>query len=192
MNTSIPTREDALALLKQYNKKESLIRHAVAVEAVMGYFAEKYNEDIEKYKIIGLLHDIDYDMFPDQHCVKAVEILEENLWPQEYIRAIVSHGWGLCTDIKPETLLEKTLYAVDELTGLVASAALVRPSKSILDITAKSVKKKWRDKSFAAGVDRSVIEKGADMLQIDLTELITDVIMGMRTVAEQIGLKGNL
>ncbi len=192
MNTRTPSREDAFTLLKQYNKKDSLIRHALAVEAVMGHFAQKYNEDVEMYKIIGLLHDIDYEMFPDQHCIKAKEILNAHDWPEEYIRAVVSHGWGLCTDVKPETTLEKTLYAIDELTGLVASAALVRPSRSILDITAKSVKKKWKDKSFAAGVDRSVIETGAKMLDMDLAELITEVIMGMRTVAGPIGLRGNL
>lgn len=191
-----PSRENALALFKQYNTSDGLLRHAVTVEAVMGYFAGKFGiedpDEIEKWKLVGLVHDIDYEMFPDQHCVKAREILESHGWPEDCIRAVVSHGWGICSDVKPESLLEKTLYAVDELTGLVASAALVRPSKSILDITAKSVKKKWKDKRFAAGVDRSVIEKGAQMLTMDLNELITGVIMGMRPVAEEIGLKGNL
>ncbi len=190
METVIPSRADAFALLKQYNTKESLIRHAIAVEAVMGHFARQFNRDVEKWKIIGLVHDIDYEMFPDQHCRKAAQILEEQNWPQDYIRAVVSHGWGICSDVKPESRLEKTLYAVDELTGLVASAALVRPSKSVLDITAKSVKKKWKDKRFAAGVDRSIIETGSRMLDMDLTELITGVIEGMRPVAQDIGLKG--
>lgn len=192
MSDYTPTRQDALDLLKKYNKKEGLIKHALAVEAVMGHFARLFNEDEEKWKIIGLVHDLDYGMYPDQHCTKSREILEENNWPDEYVRAVVSHGWEICSDVKPETKLEKTLYAVDELTGLVASAALVRPSKSVLDIKAKSVKKKWKDKSFAAGVDRSIIDKGAQMLGMERGDLITEVIMGMRTVAEEIGLKGNL
>ena len=121
---------------------------------------------------------------------KIGEILREHGWPEEYIRAVVSHGWGICSDVEPKTELEKILYAIDELTGHVVTTALVRPSKSVLDVKTKSVKKKWKDKRFAAGVDRSIIEKGADMLGIDLTELITDTIMGMREVAEEIGLKG--
>ncbi len=192
MSPHKPTRIDALELLKKYNTKESLIRHALSVESVMGHFAEKFNEDREKWEIIGLVHDLDYGMFPDQHCIKCVELFEAHNWPQDYIRAVVSHGWGICSDVKPETRLEKTLYAIDELTGLVASAALVRPSKSILDIKAKSVKKKFKDKRFAAAVDRDVILKGADFLGIELPELITEVILGMRPVAEEIGLKGNL
>lgn len=192
MDTYIPTREDAFKLLKKYNKKQGLIRHALAVEAVMGHFAKRFNEDEEKWRVIGLVHDLDYEMFPDAHCRKCVDLFKEHHWPEDYIRAVVSHGWGLCSDVKPETNLEKTLYAVDELTGLVASAALVRPSKSILDIKAKSVKKKFKDKSFAAGVDRTVIQQGAGFLDMELSELITEVILGMRPVAEQIGLKGNL
>lgn len=187
-----PTREDALELLKKYNTKDSLIRHALSVESVMGHFAEKFNEDREQWEIIGLVHDLDYGMFPDQHCVKCVEIFEAHNWPQDYIRAVVSHGWGICSDVKPETRLEKTLYAIDELTGLVASAALVRPSRSILDIKAKSVRKKFKDKRFAAAVDRDVIQKGAEFLEMELSELITEVILGMQPVAREIGLKGNL
>jgi putative nucleotidyltransferase with HDIG domain len=192
MTDFIPSREDAFDLLKTYTKKEGLIRHALSVEAVMGHFADRFGEDREKWQVIGLVHDIDYDMYPDQHCVKCVEILREHNWPEAYIRAVVSHGWGLCADVKPETLLEKTLYAVDELTGLVASAALVRPSKSILDIKAKSVRKKFKDKSFAAAVDRQVILNGAEFLDMELSELITEVIAGMHPVAAEIGLKGNL
>ncbi len=192
MDTYIPTREDAFKLLKKYNKKQGLIRHALAVEAVMGHFAKRFNEDKEKWRVIGLVHDLDYEMFPDEHCHKCVDLFKEHHWPEDYIRAVVSHGWGLCSDVKPETNLEKTLYAIDELTGLVASAALVRPSKSVLDIKAKSVKKKFKDKSFAAGVDRTVIQQGAGFLDMELSELITEVILGMRPVAEQIGLKGNL
>ena len=192
MTDFIPTREDALALLKKYNRKPGLIRHALAVEAVMGHFAQKFGEDPEKWRVIGLVHDLDYEQFPDSHCHKCVELFRLYHWPEDYIRAVISHGWGICTDVEPRTRLEKTLYAVDELTGLVASAALVRPSKSILDLKTKSVKKKFKDKAFAAGVDREVIKKGAEMLDMDLSELITEVIAGMQPVADDIGLKGNI
>ncbi len=190
MNSNIPTREQAFNLLKKYNKNENLIKHALAVEGVMRYFARKREEDEEKWGIIGLIHDLDYEQFPEEHCRKTEEILTENNWPQEYIRAVVSHGWGICSDVEPKTELEKVLYTIDELTGLVVTTALVRPSKSVMDLNAKSVKKKWKDKRFAAGVDRSIIDKGAQMLGMERTELITDTIMGMREVAEEIGLKG--
>ncbi len=191
METTTPTREDAWELFKKYNKSESLTKHALAVEGVMRYMARKYGEDEEKWGIVGLVHDLDYEMYPDQHCKKTEEILRAEGWPEEYIRAVVSHGWGIVTDVKPESLMERVLYAVDELTGLVVTSALVRPSKSVLDMKAKSVKKKWKDKRFAAGVNREVIEQGAAMLEVELTDLITDTIMGMREVAEEIGLKGN-
>src|SRR5512133_2881200 len=190
MTTSIPTRDTAFILFKMYNKTDSLLRHALSVEGVMRYMAKKYGEDEEKWGIIGLIHDLDYEMYPDQHCQMTEKILKENNWPEEYIRAVMSHGWGLATDVKPVTLLERTIYAVDELTGLVATSALVRPSKSVLDMEARSVKKKWNDKKFAAGVDRSVIEKGAEMLGVTLDERISDGIMGMRSVAKEIGLGG--
>jgi putative nucleotidyltransferase with HDIG domain len=190
MTAKTPTRVTAFELFKIYNKSESLLKHALSVESVMRYMAKKYGEDEEKWGIIGLIHDLDYEMYPDQHCKMTEKILKENEWPEEYIRAVLSHGWGLATDVKPVSLLEKTIYAVDELTGLVATSALVRPSKSVLDMEARSVKKKWNDKKFAAGVDRSVIEKGAEMLGISLDELITNCIMGMRTVAKEIGLGG--
>ncbi len=191
MSTILPDRKAAFELLKKYNKTDSLIRHALSVEAVMRYMAKKAGEDEEKWGIIGLIHDLDYELYPDQHCIMTEKILRENNWPEEYIRAVMSHGWGLATDVEPLTRLEKTIYAVDELTGLVATSALVRPSKSVLDMEARSVKKKWNDRKFAAGVDRSVIEKGAEMLGVSLDELITDCISGMRTAAEEIGLKGN-
>jgi predicted hydrolase (HD superfamily) len=138
--------------------------------------------------MIGLIHDLDYEQFPEEHCHKTKTILEEHGWPEEIIRAAISHGWGLCNDVEPETELEKYLYTIDELTGLVAAAALVRPSKSVLDIEINSVKKKWKQKNFAAGVNREIIEKGAVMLGVSLDELIQDVIMGMRDVAGKIGL----
>jgi len=192
METAIPTRKEAFDLLREFNKSDSLIRHGLTVEGVMGYFADKFGNDREMWQVIGLVHDLDYEQYPDQHCSKTRKILMERNWPETYIRAVESHGWGICSNVEPQSLLEKTLYAVDELTGLISSACLVRPSKSVLDITAKSINKKWKDKSFAAGVDRTVIARGAEMLAMERTELITETILGMRTVAEAIGLKGNL
>ena len=186
--SQIPTREEALNLLKKYNRSESLIKHALAVEGVMRYCARKREADEEKWGIIGLIHDLDYEQFPDQHCKKTEAILREHDWPEEYIRAVVSHGWGICTDVEPRSEMEKVLYAIDELTGLVTTTALVRPSKSVLDLKPKSVKKKWKDKRFAAGVDRSIIEKGADKLGVEVADLINDTIKGMQEVAEDIGL----
>ena len=189
-NTVQPTREAAFKLFLQYNKSESLLKHALAVEGVMRYMARKSGEDEDKWGIVGLVHDLDYEMYPDQHCTMTEKILRENSWPEEYIRAVLSHGWGLASEVEPVSLLEKTIYAIDELTGLVATSALVRPSKSVMDMEARSVKKKWNDRKFAAGVNRSVIEKGAEMLGVTLDELITDCIMGMRTVAKETGLAG--
>jgi len=188
MNTHIPTRTEALELLREYNSSDSLINHALAVEGVMRYMARKHGEDDEKWGVIGLAHDLDYERFPDQHCTKTREILESHGWPPDYVRAIVSHGWGLCSDVEPRTTLEKVLYAIDELTGFVTACALVRPSRSVMDLKVKSAKKKWKQKGFAAGANRDVIEKGAAMLGVELDELIADVIMGMRGVADDIGL----
>jgi len=190
MSSKVPTREEAYQLLTEYNKSDSLIKHALAVEGVMRYFARKRGEDEEKWGIIGLVHDLDYEQFPEEHCHKSEEILKEKGWPEEYIRAVVSHGWGLCSEVEPQTELEKVLYAIDELTGLVVTTALVRPSKSVMDVKVKSVKKKWKDKRFAAGVDRSIIEKGAEMLGMELTDLLADTLAGMQEIAETIGLKG--
>jgi putative nucleotidyltransferase with HDIG domain len=192
MTKETPDRASAYALLTEFNKSESLIKHALAVEGVMRHFARLRGEDEDKWGIIGLVHDLDYERYPDQHCTKTAEILEDRNWPPDYIRAVVSHGWGLCSDTKPESDMEKVLYAIDELTGLVATSALVRPSKSVMDLKAKSVKKKWKDKRFATGVDRSVIDRGAEMLEMDRTELINETILGMRAVAESIGLKGSV
>jgi len=191
VSDNLPSREEAFSLLKEYNKNDALIKHALAVEGVMRYCARKRGRDEEEWGLIGLIHDLDYEQFPDQHCKKTEEILTSRNWPTEYVRAVLSHGWGLCTDIEPQTELEKVLYAIDELTGLVAATALVRPSRSVMDMKAKSVKKKWKNKAFAAGVNRDVIEKGAEMLGMELGELITDVIMGMREVADEIGLRGD-
>jgi len=190
MNVETPTQQEAYDLLLKYNQSESLIKHALAVEGVMRHLARKFGEDEEKWGIIGLVHDLDYEQFPDVHCKKSEEILREAGWPEEYVRAVISHGWGICNDVEPKTTLEKVLFAVDELTGLVVTSALVRPSKSVMDMEAKSVKKKWKDRRFAAGVNREIIEKGAALLGMDLTELITETIRGMRNVAGEIGLKG--
>jgi predicted hydrolase (HD superfamily) len=188
MHKHLPTYDEALSLFKEFNQDESLLKHAYCVEGVMRYMARKAGEDEEKWGIVGLVHDLDYERFPEQHCSKVKKILEERGWPEEYIRAIVSHGWGICSDVEPQSKLEKTLYAIDELTGLISAVALVRPSKSVADLEARSVMKKWKDKAFAAGVNRSVIENGTAKLEMELTELVTDVIMGMRQVADKIGL----
>ncbi len=190
MTEHVPTYEEALALFKEFNQSEGLRKHAYAVEGVMRYMARKMGGDEEKWGIVGLVHDLDYGRFPDQHCQKSREILAERGWPEEYIRAVISHGWGICSDVEPQSNMEKVLYAIDELTGFITAVALIRPSKSLTDLEARSVIKKWKDKSFAAGVNRAVIEKGAAMLDVELKDLITDVIMGMRQVASQIGLSG--
>ena len=176
MEANVPNREEAFELLRTYNQDESLIKHALAVEAVMRYFAKKLGEDQEKWGVIGLIHDLDYEKYPQQHCKKTEEILKEHNWPDDYIRAVLSHGWGICTDVEPESKMEKVLYAIDELTGLIAATALVRPSRSVLDMKAKSVKKKWKYKSFAAGVDRSILQKGAEVLSRVALEEFSQVI----------------
>jgi putative nucleotidyltransferase with HDIG domain len=186
-----PTREEAWAILTEHVKSPSLLSHALAVEAVMRHFARKKSADAELWGIIGLVHDVDYEEHPDEHLRHATEILRRHGWPEECVRAVASHGWGLFTDVAPVTDMEKTLFAIDELTGLVAAAALVRPSRSVLDLSVKSVLKKWKDKGFAAGVDRKVIEKGAALMEVSLDQLIAETIEGMKTVAEAIGLKGN-
>jgi putative nucleotidyltransferase with HDIG domain len=188
MEKNRPTYGETLDLLKEFNRNQSLIKHAYAVEGAMRYMARTMGEDEEKWGIIGLIHDLDYEQFPEQHCRKTKEILEARGWPEEYVRAVISHGWGMCNDVEPLSRLEKAIYAVDELTGLVTAAALVRPSKSVADLEAKSVMKKWKDKTFAAGVNRSVIEKGASLLGLELNDLITRTILGMRDVREKIGL----
>lgn len=186
------TREDAWNLMNEYVKSDSLIKHCIAVEGVMGYLARKHGEDEEKWRVVGLVHDVDYEMYPEEHPKRAREILEPKGYPEEYIRAVESHGWIRVTDVEPESLMERSLFAIDELTGLITATALVRPSKSVLDMKAKSVKKKWKDRRFSANVDRELIEKGAEKLGVEIGELITDTIMGMREVAGQIGLEGEV
>jgi predicted hydrolase (HD superfamily) len=184
-----PTRAEALALLQEFTKTESLIKHALAVEAVMRYFARKRGEDEEPWGVIGLIHDLDFEQYPEQHCAMTRRILEERGWPPDYVRAVMAHGWGIMTDVEPQSALEKTLYTIDELTGLVVTTALVRPSRSLMDLEASSVRKKWKDKRFAAGVSREVIEKGAVMMGMELNAVIQDTILGMREIAAELGLK---
>ena len=181
------TREEALELFRKYNKSESLYHHALEVEAVMREGAVKFGEDPEYWGIVGLLHDIDWEMFPEEHCKKAPELLKEINLPDDMIHAICSHGYGLVTDIQPERQMEKMLYTIDELSGLVHATALMRPEK-MKGISVKSIKKKWKDKSFAAGVNREVIANGAEMLGIDISELMQLAIDGMTKTASETGI----
>lgn len=175
------TREQALELLKKYNKDDFHIRHALTVEAVMRWFAQKLEqEDVDFWATVGLLHDIDFEMYPTEHCKKAPSLLAEIDAPQEMVRAICSHGYGLCCDIKPEHLMERVLFACDELTGLIWAAALMRPSKSTKDMELKSLKKKFKDKKFAAGCDREVIKQGAELLGWELDELLAKTLLAMQ------------
>ncbi len=183
-----PTREKAWDLLTRYNKSESHLKHALAVEAVMRHFAGKFGEDEEKWGIVGLIHDVDYELYPDAHCVKAREILESEGWPEEYIRAVQSHGYNICTDVRPDHVMEKVLYTIDELTGLITATVLMRPDKKIEGLEVKSVVKKWKQKSFAAGVNRQIIGEGVRMLGMELNDIIEDTIKGMQKAAPALGL----
>jgi HDIG domain protein len=187
-----PTREEAWKLLNEYNKSDALLKHGLAVEGVMRHFAEINGEDTEKWGVIGLLHDLDYEMYPEKHCVKTAEIMRENDIDEDYIHAVCSHGWGLCCDVEPVEKMEKVLYTIDELTGLINAACLMRPSKSVLDIEVKSVKKKFKSSGFAAGVNREVIQKGCDMIGLSLDDVIKETIEGMKSCADAIGLRGNI
>ena len=160
------TREQALALLKKYNKEPFHIQHALTVEGVMRWYANEqgYGEEADYWAITGLLHDIDFELYPEQHCIKAPELLREGGASEDMIHSVCSHGYGLCCDIKPEHEMEKILFAVDELTGLIGAAALMRPSKSVMDMEVSSIKKKFKDKKFAAGCSRDVINQGAENL----------------------------
>lgn len=181
-------REKAMAVLRQYNKNEALVRHGIAVESVMRHFAAEAGEDVEYWGAVGLLHDVDYEMYPEQHCQKAPEILKSAGYDDAFIYSVISHGHGLCVDAPPKLYMEKVLFAIDELTGLINAAALMRPSKSVMDIEVKSVKKKFKDKSFAAGVNREVILEGCANLGMELDTVIDQCILGMRAQAAEIGL----
>lgn len=186
------SREEAWELLTEYTKSPALQTHALAVEAAMIHFGRQSGEDEEVWGVAGLLHDLDYEQFPEEHCKKAEEIMRERGIDEVYIRAMSCHGYGICTDTKPESQMEKILFTIDELTGLINAVCLMRPSKSVLDLEVKSVKKKFKDKRFAAGVNRDVIRQGCEMLGMELDEVIQETIAGMKEKAEEIGLKGNL
>lgn len=191
MNMNI-TRDDALKLLKKYNKEEFHIIHALTVEGVMRYFADElgYGEDVDFWGVCGLLHDVDFECYPEEHCKKAPELLNEIGASDNIVHAVCSHGFGICVDIEPIHEMEKVLFATDELTGLIDAAARMRPSKSTMDMELSSLKKKFKDKKFAAGCSRDVIRKGAEMLGWELDDLLQRTILAMRSceksVAEQI------
>ncbi|MCI1998933.1 MAG: HDIG domain-containing protein [Clostridia bacterium] len=186
------SRDDAWTLLKEYTVTPALRKHALAVETVMRRFAKLNNDDEEVWGVAGLLHDLDYEKYPEEHCKKATEIMRLRGIDEVYIRAMNCHGYGICTEEKPETMLEKTLYTVDELTGLINALCLMRPSKSVLDLEVKSVKKKFKDKSFASGVNRGTIRNGCEMMGMELDDVIRETIEGMKENAQAIGLKGIL
>ena len=175
------TREQALALLQKYNKEQFHILHALTVEGVMRYFAKELGYDEEFWSLCGLLHDVDFEQYPDQHCKKAPELLSEIGASEEMVHAICSHGYGLCSDVEPVHQMEKVMFAVDELTGLIGAAARMRPSKSVMDMELSSLKKKFKDKKFAAGCSRDVIKEGAERLGWTLDEVLEKTILAMRS-----------
>ena len=185
------SRSDTLELLRKHNKDEGHIRHALAVEATMRWFARNAGADEDLWGIAGLIHDIDWEEMqatPQLHTKEGAKWLRSEGYPEEIARAVEAHGWGICSDVEPKSPMEKTLFTIDELTGMVITAALVRPSRSLSDLEVKSVKKKWKDKAFARGVDRDLILKGADMMGVQLDDLIQGVIEAMRPVERELGL----
>lgn len=186
------SREEAWELLTEHTKTPALRKHALAVESVMAHFARLHGEDEEVWGVAGLLHDLDYEKYPEEHCRKAEEIMRECGIDETYIRAMNCHAYGICTEVKPESKMEKVLFTVDELTGLINALCLMRPSKSVLDLEVKSVKKKFKDKSFAAGVNRDTVRSGCEMLGMELDAVIRETIEGMKEKAAEIGLKGTL
>lgn len=185
MNANV-TREEAMALLKKYNQESFHIQHALTVEGVMRWYAAQNQEDEEFWGLAGLLHDVDFEKWPEEHCKKAPELLAEIHASEELVHAVCSHGYGICSDVEPEHPMEKILFAADELTGLIWAAALMRPSKSTADMEVKSLKKKFKDKRFAAGCSREIIQKGADMLGWELTELFEKTLEAMRSCEDWI------
>lgn len=186
----IPTREEAWDLLIEFNKEEFHLKHARIVEGTMRYFARElgFHQEIDFWGIVGLLHDLDFGMYPEEHCTKSQEIMRERQLDEKIIRATASHGYGICVEIKPEHTMEKVLFAVDELTGLIGAAAIMRPSHSTLDLELSSVKKKFKTPKFAAGCSREVIEQGAKMLGWELDDLLQRTILALREVEETTGL----
>ena len=177
------TRQQAWDLLTKYNEEPFHLRHAITVEHVMGWFARElgYGDEADYWSIVGLLHDLDFERWPEEHCKKSQELMRQAGVDESIIRSTASHGWGLCVDIKPEHEMEKVLYATDELTGLIGAAALMRPSKSVSDMELKSLKKKFKDKKFAAGCSREVIASGAELLGWELDELLDRTLKAMQS-----------
>jgi len=186
----VPSYEEALTLLKKYNSLEFHILHGQVVGGVLKYFAQQYDpENIDYWEIVGLLHDLDFGMYPEEHCVKQVEIMRNHNIDESIIRSTVSHGYGITkTDIKPEKKMEKILFAVDELTGIIGAGALMRPSKTVADMELKSVKKKFKDKAFAAGCSRDVIKQGAKNLQWEIDYLLEETLNAMKTLVSDLGI----
>ena len=180
--------EKALAVLRKYNQNEALVKHGMAVSAIMQYFAAEAGENVEYWGAVGLLHDVDYELYPEEHCKKTPELLQEAGYDEEFIHAVVCHAYGLCVDVEPKLYMEKVLYTIDEMAGLINAAALMRPSRSVMDMEVKSVKKKFKDNHFAAGVNREVIKNGCEMLGVELDVIIEKCIMGMRAEHEVLGL----
>lgn len=179
-------RTDAIELLKKYNKEEFHIRHALTVEGVMRYFAKEKGYDEEFWGLVGLLHDIDFEVYPEEHCKKAPELLSEINASEEFVHAVCSHAYGLCSDVEPVHEMEKILFAIDELTGLIGAAAIMRPSKSVQDMELSSLKKKFKDKKFAAGCSRDVIKEGAERLGWELDQLLESTLIAMRVDEDKI------
>ena len=188
---NLPTRDQAWEILTKYVTTDHLQRHVQMVEGAMRHWARLYNEDEEEWGIIGLLHDIDFERYPEEHLANTEQILRDEGFGDDFIHAVLSHGYGICSDVEPETNAEKVLFAVDELTGLIYACALMRPSKSVMDLEVKSVKKKFKTPAFAANVDRKVIQDGADRLGMPLDDVIRETILGMRECADKIGLAGS-
>lgn len=184
---TIMTRDEAWALLTEFNKDAFHLRHAVTVEGVMRWYAEKlgYSDEVDLWGIVGLLHDLDFEMYPEQHCIKEQEIMRSRGVDERIVHATANHGWKLTVDIEPQHEMEKVLYAVDELTGLIGAAALMRPSKSVQDMELKSAKKKYKSPNFAAGCSREVIERGAELMGVSLDELIFGTILAMRSCEDK-------
>ena len=186
----LPTRDEAWNILTKYVTTDHLQRHVLTVEGVMRHFARVFNEDEEEWGILGLLHDIDFELYPEEHLDHAPQILKDEGFDDDFIHSVVSHGYEICSDTEPVTNAEKVLYTIDELTGLIYACALMRPSKSVMDLEVKSVKKKFKSPAFAANVNREVITKGAERLGMPLDDVIRETILGMRECADAIGLAG--
>ncbi|MBN2166851.1 MAG: hydrolase [Marinilabiliaceae bacterium] len=191
MESKIPTRFEAFNLLLLYNKDESLIKHALTVETVMRHFASITGENQDKWGIIGLVHDLDYELYPHEHCQHTKNILEEKNWPSEYIRAVLSHAWNIYTDVEPIQLMEKILFTIDELTGLITAACLVHPDKNIAEITTQTIIKRLKNKRFTSDINREIISKGTELLGWNLDDIIQESIIAMQKNSKNLGLNGN-